>query len=251
MLKKRSAYRVLARRASGAHVLNGPIMLHRVAKRVRAAEHHSCQPVASRCGRSTGRALQRPPRPRFASARRFLLTRVGLAHLPASTVACCVGEVRQVAECHAFGHPRPPSRCHPMSGTGRPRRGLSRRRTVSTSKALRTRFFRDHALVGPVPICFRPARELALQHDLCDRCSTCVRGRGGGTGEALLKRLLDPRRACPQHVWASGYSVRASRPTLGRWLGLYRPGEAYIREPRKSERFCFNYSYNEPTKQLL
>ena len=34
MLKKRSAYRVLARRASGAHVLNGPVMLHRMAKRV-------------------------------------------------------------------------------------------------------------------------------------------------------------------------------------------------------------------------
>ena len=81
-----------------------------------------------------------------------------------------------------------------------------------------------HELVGPVPICFRPARELALQHDLCDRCSTCVRGRGGGAGEALFRRLLDPRRACPQHDWASGYSVRSSRPTLGRWLWLYRPG---------------------------
>jgi hypothetical protein len=119
MLKKRSAYRVLARRASGAHVLNGPIMLHRMAKRVRAAEHHFCHPIASRCGRSTGRALQRPPRPRFASSRRALLTRVGLAHHPARTVACCVGEVRPVAERHAFGHPRPPSRCHPMGGTGR------------------------------------------------------------------------------------------------------------------------------------
>ena len=138
MLKKRSAYRVLARRASGAHVLNGPVMLHRMAKRVRAAEHHFCHPIASRCGRSTGRALQRPPRPRFASSRRALLTRVGLAHHPARTVACCVGEVRPVAERHAFGHPRPPSRCHPMGGTGRSRRGLARRRTVSTSKALRT-----------------------------------------------------------------------------------------------------------------
>ena len=117
MLKKRSAYRVLARRASGAHVLNGPIMLHRMAKRVRAAEHHSCHPIASRCGRSTGRALQRPPRPRFASARRVLLTKVGLAHRPARTVACCVREVRSVAQRHAFGHPRPPSRYHPMSGT--------------------------------------------------------------------------------------------------------------------------------------
>ena len=122
MLKKRSAYRVLARRASGAHVLNGPIMLHRMAKRVRAAEHHSCHPIASRCGRSTGRALQRPPRPRFASSRRALLTRVGLSHRPARTVACCVGEVRPVAERHAFGHPRPPSRCHPMGGTGRSHR---------------------------------------------------------------------------------------------------------------------------------
>ena len=177
MLKKRSAYRVLARRASGAHVLNGPVMLHRMAKRVRAAEHHFCHPIASRCGRSTGRALQRPPRPRFASSRRALLTRVGLAHHPARTVACCVGEVRPVAERHAFGHPRPPSRCHPMGGTGRSRRGLARRWAVSTSKALHTRAARDHALVGPVPICFRPARELALQHDLCDRCSTCVRGR--------------------------------------------------------------------------
>ena len=127
MLKKRSAYRVLARRASGAHVLNGPVMLHRMAKRVRAAEHHFCHPVASRCGRSTGRALQRPPRPRFASARRVLLTKVGLSHRPARTVACCVGEVRPVAERHAFGHPRPPSRCHPMGGTGRSHRGLSRR----------------------------------------------------------------------------------------------------------------------------
>ena len=95
-------------------------------------------------------------------------------------------------------------RCHPMSGTGRPRRGLSRRRTVSTSKALHTRAARDHALVGPVPICFRPGRDLALQHDLCERCSTCVRGRGGGADEALFRRLLDPRRACPEHVWASG-----------------------------------------------
>ena len=224
MLKKRSAYRVLARRASGAHVLNGPVMLHRMAKRVRAAEHHFCHPIASRCGRSTGRALQRPPRPRFASARRVLLTKVGLSHRPARTVACCVGEVRPVAERHAFGHPRPPSRCHPMGGTGRSRRGLARRRAVSTSKALRTRVARTHALVGPVPICFRPARELALQHDLCDRCSTRVRGRGGGAGEALFRRLLDPRRACPQHDWASGYSVRSSRPTLGRWLWLYRPG---------------------------
>ena len=40
-----------------------------------------------------------------------------------------------------------------------------------------TRVARTHELVGPVPICFRPARELALHHDLCDRCSTCVRGR--------------------------------------------------------------------------
>ena len=47
---------------------------------------------------------------------------------------------------------------------------------------------------------------------------------GGGAGEALFRRLLDPRRACPQHDWASGYSVRSSRPTLGRWLWLYRPG---------------------------
>ena len=187
MLKKRSAYRVLARRASGAHVLNGPIMLHRMAKRVRAAEHHSCQPVASRCGRSTGRALQRPPRPRFASSRRSLLTRVGLAHHPARTVACCVGEVRPVAERHAFGHPRPPSRCRPMSGTRRPRRGLARRRAVSTSKALRTRASRDHELGGQVPICFRRARELALQHDLCERCSTCVRSRGGGAREGLFR----------------------------------------------------------------
>ena len=94
MLKQRSAYRVLARRASGAHVLNGPIMLHRMAKRVRAVEHHSCYPITSRCGRSTGRALRRPPRPRFASARRvlrlpksFLLTvrpRRSLAQLAAS-----------------------------------------------------------------------------------------------------------------------------------------------------------------------
>ena len=164
MLKKRSAYRVLARRASGAHVLNGPIMLHRMTKRVRAAELHSCHPIASRCGRSTGRALRRPPRPRFASARRVLLTTVDLAHRPARTVACCVGEVRPVAERYAFGHPRPPSRCmcHPIGGTGRSRRGLARRRTASTSKALRTRVVGTHALVGPVPICFRPALNLAL-----------------------------------------------------------------------------------------
>ena len=168
MLKKRSAYRVLARRASGAHVLNGPVMLHRMAKRVRAAEHHFCHPIASRCGRSTGRALQRPPRPRFASSRRALLTRVGLAHHPARTVACCVGEVRPVAERHAFGHPRPPSRCHPMGGTGRSRRGLSRRRTVSTSKALHTRAARDHALVGLVPICgFRHQRAVWLYSTTC------------------------------------------------------------------------------------
>ena len=244
MLKKRSAYRVLARRASGAHVLNGPIMLHRMAKRVWAAEHHSRHPIASRCGRSTGRALQRPPRPRFASSRRALLTRVGLAHHPARTVACCVGEVRPVAERHAFGPPRPPSRCHPMGGTGRSRRGLARRWVVSTSKALRTRAACDHVLVGPVPICFRPARELALQHDLCDRCSTRVRGRGGGAGEALFRRLLDPRRACPQHDWASGYSVRPSRSTPGRWSWLYRPCEAFIHELRKSERFCITYSCN-------
>ena len=178
MLKKRSAYRVLARRASGAHVLNGPIMLHRMAKRVRAVEHHSCHPIASRCGRSTGRALQRPPRPRFASARRVLLTKVGLAHRPARTVACFIGEVRPVAERHAFGHPRPPSRCHPMGGTGRSRRGLARRWVVSTSKALRTRAARDHVLVGPVPICFRPSRNLALQYDLCEPCSTCIHSRG-------------------------------------------------------------------------
>ena len=50
MLKKRSAYRVLARRASGAHVLNGPVMLHRMAKRVRAAEHHFCHPIRSHRG---------------------------------------------------------------------------------------------------------------------------------------------------------------------------------------------------------
>ena len=193
MLKKRSAYRVLARRASGAHVLNGPVMLHRMAKRVRAAEHHFCHPIASRCGRSTGRALQRPPRPRFASARRVLLTKVGLSHRPARTVACCVGQVRPVAERHAFDHPRPPSRCHPMGGTGRSRRGLARRLMVSTSKALRTRAGQTHALVGPVPICFRSVRDLALQHDLCDRCSTRVCGRRGGAGEDLFRRLLDPR----------------------------------------------------------
>ena len=207
MLNKRSAYRVLARRASGAHVLNGPVMLHRMAKRVWAAEHHSRHPIASRCGRNTGRALQRPPRPRFASARRVLLTRVDLAHRPARTVACCVGEVRPVAERHAFGHPRPPSRCHPMGGTGRSHRGLSRWRTVSTSKALHTRAARDHALVGPVLICFRPALNLALHYDLCERCSTRVRGRGGGAREGLFRLLLYPMRACPQHVWASGYSV--------------------------------------------
>ena len=223
MLKKRSAYRVLARRASGAHVLNGPVMLHRMAKRVRAAEHHFCHPVASRCGRSTGRALQRPPRPRFASSRRALLTRVGLAHHPARTVACCVGEVRPVAERHAFGHPRPPSRCRPMSGTGRPHPGLARRRTVSTSKALRTRASRDHELGGQVPICFRRARELALQHDLCERCSTCVRSRGGGAREGLFRLLSDPMRACLQHVWALGYSVRPCRSTPGCWSWLYWP----------------------------
>ena len=167
MLKKRSAYRVLARRASGAHVLNGPVMLHRMAKRVRAAEHHFCHPIASRCGRSTGRALQRPPRPRFASARRVLLTRVDLSHRPARTVACCVGEVRPVAERHAFGHPRPPSRCHPMGGTGRSHRGLSRQRAVSTSKALRTRVARTHALVGPVPICFIDQRAIWLCSTTC------------------------------------------------------------------------------------
>ena len=167
MLKKRSAYRVLARRAGGAHVLNGSVMLYHMAKRFRAAEHHFCHPIASRCGRSTGRALQRPPRPRFASARRVLLTKVGLAHHPARTVACWVGEVRPVAERHAFGHPRPPSRCHPMGGTGRSRRGLARRLTVSTSKALRTRAGQTHVLVGSVPICFRPARELALYSTTC------------------------------------------------------------------------------------
>ena len=223
MLKKRSAYRVLARRASGAHVLNGPVMLHRMAKRVRAAEHHFCHPIASRCGRSTGRALQRPPRPRFASARRVLLTRVNLAHRPARTVACCVGEVRPVAERHAFGHPRPPSRCRPMSGTGRPRPGLARRRTVSTSKAQHTRASRDHALVGQVPICFRPARNLALQHDLCERCSTRVRSRGGSAREGLFRLLSDPMRACLQHVWALGYSVRPCRSTPGCWSWLYWP----------------------------
>ena len=193
MLKKRSAYRVLARRASGAHVLNGPIMLHRMAKRVRAAEHHSCQPVASRCGRSTGRALQRPPRPRFASARRVLLTKVGLSHRPARTVACCVGEVRPVAERHAFGHPRPPSRCHPMGGTGRSRRGLARRRTVSTSKALRTRVARTHALVGPVPICFRPARNLALPYS-----TTCA----SGAQHAYAAVAEVPVKACSRPVQA-------------------------------------------------
>ena len=154
-----------------------------------------------------------------ATSRRALLTRVGLSHRPARTVACCVGEVRPLAERHAFGHPRPPSRCHPMGGTGRSHRGLSRRMTVSTSKALRARVARTHALVGPVPICFRPARELALQHDLCERCSTCVRGRGGGADEVLFRLLLDPRRACPQHAWASDYSVRPSRSTPGRCHG--------------------------------
>ena len=159
----------------------------------------------------------------FASTRRVLLTRVDLAHRTARTVACCVGEVRPVAERHAFGHPRPPSRCHPrMGGTGRSHRGLSRRRTVSTSKALRTRASRDHAPVGQVPICFRLGRELALQHDLCDRCSTRVRGRGGGAREGLFRLLLYPMRACPQHVWASGYSVRPSRSTgPGRWSSLF------------------------------
>ena len=248
MLKKRSAYRVLARRASGAHVLNDPTMLHRMAKRVWAAEHHSRHPIASRCGRSTGRALQRPPRPRFASARRVLLTKVGLAHRPARTVACCVGEVRPVAERHAFGHPRPPSRCHPMGGTGRSRRGLARRRTVSTSKCTAKPCIPEPPVTMLWSAQYRSASDRRVNWLYITTCATGAQhayvAGGGGAGEALFRRLLDPRRACPQHVWASGYSLRPSRSTPGRWSWLYQPCEAYIHELRKSERFCITYSCN-------